>query len=54
MPRVAPFGNLSMWGPATDIKPFITGRIALEDLMEQGYDTLIKHKDTAVKALVHP
>lgn len=37
-----------------DLKPFITGRIALEDLVEQGFDTLINHKDTAVKVLVHP
>lgn len=32
-----------------DLKPFITGRIALEDLVEQGFDTLINNKDTAVK-----
>jgi (R,R)-butanediol dehydrogenase/meso-butanediol dehydrogenase/diacetyl reductase len=37
-----------------DLKPFITGRIALEDLVEQGFDTLINHKDTAVKVLVRP
>ncbi|VXB79810.1 2,3-butanediol dehydrogenase [Arthrobacter sp. 8AJ] len=37
-----------------DLKPFITGRIALEDLVEQGFDTLINHKDTAVKVLVNP
>lgn len=37
-----------------DLKPFITGRIALEDLVEQGFDTLINHKDTAVKVLVQP
>ncbi|WP_407709154.1 2,3-butanediol dehydrogenase [Arthrobacter nitrophenolicus] len=37
-----------------DLKPFITGRIALEGLVEQGFDTLINHKDTAVKVLVHP
>lgn len=37
-----------------DLKPFITGQIALEDLVEQGFDTLINHKDTAVKVLVHP
>ncbi len=30
-----------------DLKPFITGRIALDDLVEQGFDTLINHKDTA-------
>jgi (R,R)-butanediol dehydrogenase/meso-butanediol dehydrogenase/diacetyl reductase len=37
-----------------DLKPFITGRIALDDLVKQGFDTLINHKDTAVKVLVHP
>ena len=37
-----------------DLKPFITGRIALDDLVEQGFDTLINHKETAVKVLVHP
>lgn len=29
-----------------DLKPFITGRMALEDVV-QGFDTLINHKDTA-------
>jgi len=29
-------------------------RIALEDLVEQGFDTLINHQDTAVKVLVRP
>jgi (R,R)-butanediol dehydrogenase / meso-butanediol dehydrogenase / diacetyl reductase len=37
-----------------DLKPFITGRIALEELVEKGFDTLIHHNDTAVKILVHP
>lgn len=37
-----------------DLKPFITGRIALEDLITDGFDTLINHNDTAVKILVHP
>ena len=37
-----------------DLKPFITGRIALEDLVSQGLTTLIEHNDTAVKILVHP
>jgi hypothetical protein len=31
-----------------DLKPFITGRIALTDLIEEGLGTLIDHKDTAV------
>jgi len=37
-----------------DLKPFITGRIALDDLITEGFDTLINHNDTAVKILVHP
>ena len=37
-----------------DLLPFITGRIALEDLVTEGFDTLIHHNDTAVKILVHP
>lgn len=37
-----------------DLQPLITGRVALEDLVEQSFDTLINYKDTAVKVLVHP
>ena len=37
-----------------DLKPFITGKIPLEDLVSKGFDTLINHNDTAVKILVHP
>ena len=37
-----------------DLKPFITGRIALDELISKGFDTLIHHNDTAVKILVHP
>lgn len=37
-----------------DLKPFITGRIALEDLITKGFDTLIHNNDTAVKIIVHP
>lgn len=37
-----------------DLKPLVTWRIALEDRVEQGFDTLIDHEDTAVKVLVHP
>jgi (R,R)-butanediol dehydrogenase/meso-butanediol dehydrogenase/diacetyl reductase len=37
-----------------DLKPFITGRIALEDLVGEGFDTLINHNDTAVKIIVRP
>lgn len=37
-----------------DLKPFITARIALDDLVAEGLTTLIEHNDTAVKILVHP
>lgn len=35
-----------------DLKPFITGKIAVEDLIDKGFDTLINHNETAVKILV--
>ncbi|MDI9916317.1 2,3-butanediol dehydrogenase [Rhodococcus sp. IEGM 1379] len=35
-----------------DLAPFITGRIQLEDLISEGFTTLIEHNDTAVKILV--
>ena len=41
-------------GGHIDLLPFITGRIALDDLVSQGLTTLIEHNDTAVKILVHP
>ncbi|GIF23340.1 (R,R)-butanediol dehydrogenase/meso-butanediol dehydrogenase/diacetyl reductase [Actinoplanes tereljensis] len=37
-----------------DLTPFITARISLENLVDQGIHTLIDHNDTAVKILVHP
>ena len=37
-----------------DLAPFITGRIALDDLVDEGLHTLIDHTDTAVKILVSP
>ena len=37
-----------------DLAPFITGRIALDRLIDEGFDTLINHKDTAVKIIVRP
>ncbi len=37
-----------------DLKPFITGRIGLDDLVSKGFDTLIHHNETAVKILVSP
>lgn len=35
-----------------DLAPFITGRIRLEELISEGFTTLIEHNDTAVKILV--
>ena len=37
-----------------DLAPFITGRVALEELVDSAYDTLINHNETAVKIIVHP
>jgi (R,R)-butanediol dehydrogenase/meso-butanediol dehydrogenase/diacetyl reductase len=37
-----------------DLAPFITARIPLEDLVQEGFETLIHHNDTQVKILVHP
>jgi (R,R)-butanediol dehydrogenase/meso-butanediol dehydrogenase/diacetyl reductase len=37
-----------------NLAPFITGRIALDDLIVEGFDTLINHNETAVKIIVHP
>lgn len=37
-----------------DLKPFITGKIGLEGLVEEGFDTLINRTETAVKILVSP
>ena len=37
-----------------DLEPFITARIALDRLVEDGFDTLIHRKETAVKIIVRP
>lgn len=37
-----------------DLKPFITGKIGLDGLVDEGFDTLINHNETAVKILVSP
>ncbi|MEW1981772.1 2,3-butanediol dehydrogenase [Citricoccus sp. NPDC079358] len=37
-----------------DVKPFITGKIGLDNLIDEGFDTLINHNETAVKILVSP
>jgi (R,R)-butanediol dehydrogenase/meso-butanediol dehydrogenase/diacetyl reductase len=37
-----------------DPYPFITGRIALDDIVEQGFRELVENKEENVKVLVHP
>lgn len=37
-----------------NLAPFITQRIALEDLVSQGFETLIHNNESAVKIIVHP
>jgi (R,R)-butanediol dehydrogenase/meso-butanediol dehydrogenase/diacetyl reductase len=37
-----------------DLAPFITAKIALDDLVSQGIDVLTHHNETQVKILVHP
>lgn len=37
-----------------NLEPFITGRVPLEQLIDEGFDTLINRNETAVKIIVHP
>jgi (R,R)-butanediol dehydrogenase/meso-butanediol dehydrogenase/diacetyl reductase len=37
-----------------DVNQFITGRIALNEIVPAGFRELIDHKETNVKILVHP
>ena len=37
-----------------DLAPFISARITLDRLVEDGFETLIHRNDTAVKIIVHP
>ncbi|MGJ0184781.1 2,3-butanediol dehydrogenase [Corynebacterium glyciniphilum] len=37
-----------------DLSPFITGKIGLDGLVDEGFDTLINRNETAVKILVSP
>ena len=37
-----------------DLSPFITRKIGLDHLIDEGFETLINHKETAVKVLVSP
>lgn len=39
---------------ALDLAPFITSKISLDDLIEEGFEQLIQHSDQHVKILVHP
>lgn len=37
-----------------NLAPFITGKISLDHLIDEGFETLIHHNETAVKILVDP
>ncbi|MGO3884859.1 MAG: 2,3-butanediol dehydrogenase, partial [Mycetocola sp.] len=37
-----------------NLEPFITGRISLDNLVDEGFDTLINRNETAVKIIVSP
>ena len=37
-----------------DVGQFVTGRIGLDDIVDQGFRELIDHKESNVKILVHP
>ena len=37
-----------------NLEPFITQRIALDDLVSEGFETLIHNNESAVKIIVHP
>jgi (R,R)-butanediol dehydrogenase/meso-butanediol dehydrogenase/diacetyl reductase len=37
-----------------DARPFITKRIPIDDVVDEGFGALINHKDEHVKILVHP
>ncbi|EXQ85264.1 zinc-binding dehydrogenase family protein, partial [Acinetobacter baumannii 1058283] len=37
-----------------NLEPFITQRIQLDDLISQGFETLIHNNESAVKIIVHP
>jgi len=46
--------NALAQGKLTNIEDLITSKIALEDVVEKGYEALIKDKDSQIKILVHP
>ena len=37
-----------------NLEPFITQRIALDDLVSKGFETLTHNNESAVKIIVHP
>lgn len=37
-----------------DLAPFITGRIGLDELVDEGFDQLINNNEQHVKILVNP
>ena len=37
-----------------DLEPFITQRIKLDDLISEGFETLIHNNESAVKIIVNP
>lgn len=37
-----------------DVTPLITGRIGLDNILEQGFEELANHKDRNVKIIVSP
>jgi (R,R)-butanediol dehydrogenase/meso-butanediol dehydrogenase/diacetyl reductase len=39
---------------AATLRPFITGRVQLEDIVEKGFEQLVHHKENNVKIIVSP
>lgn len=46
--------TLLQQGKITDVEQFITGRVAVEDVVEHGFKQLVHNKEENVKILVHP
>ena len=45
-------GTIEVRSGKVDLAPFITGRIRVDDIVEQGFQQLITNKDNEVKILV--
>jgi predicted dinucleotide-binding enzyme len=43
---------LGVLGGKVDLAPFVTRRIVVDDIVKQGFERLITHKDEEVKILV--